>query len=48
MSDQKQERTEASNSAERKPEWVRPDFSRLEAGAADAADINNTDGTFTS
>lgn len=48
MIQQQPQQTGDSTQAEARSEWIAPEFSRLDAGAAEAADINNTDGAQTS
>jgi hypothetical protein len=46
---QEVERPQVENKPASKPkEWVSPRLTRLRAGEAEARDISNTDGTFTS
>jgi hypothetical protein len=46
--DRKQEETAEIVAAQARSQWIRPDLNRFAAGSADASDINNSDGTFTS
>lgn len=44
MNEHHQEQTGGTTSAEPKTSWVRPDYCRFEAGAAELGDISNPDG----
>jgi hypothetical protein len=44
VDEQKQEKIDGPTSAERKSEWIRPELSEVQAGAAEAGDVSNPDG----
>lgn len=43
-----QEQADGATSAQSKIDWVRPELIRLDVGAAEANDVNGSDGTQTS
>jgi hypothetical protein len=43
-----QEQTDGFTSANPRPDWVRPEVCRFDAGAAEAGDVRNPDGNINS
>jgi hypothetical protein len=43
VNEQQREKTDATDSAQPRAEWVRPEMNRLEAGAAEFGDVSSAD-----